>query len=257
MSASGRFAIVPARAVEDQRLGNAALRVLCCLGTYADKDGWCRPSMRTMSERVGLTRPTIIEHIQQLGRLGYVETKRRERPDGGCAANEYRLLFDRGLFAVQTRLQGAADQPALPLSDHPTPPVGPSDTPLSGQPTPHVGSGPTPKIKERPNRTTLSRSVPDLDTARQFETFWQAYPHRDGDPKKPALKLFAAAVRRSADPEAIIRGARNYAATMRANGTERRFLAQAKTWLNEERWNQHQEAPHSTGTGGFSYGHNT
>ena len=30
--------------VEDRRLGDAAFRVLTCLGTYADKDGWCWPS---------------------------------------------------------------------------------------------------------------------------------------------------------------------------------------------------------------------
>ena len=46
---SGRFAIVPARAIEDHRLGAAALRVLAALSTYSDKDGWCWPAQYARS----------------------------------------------------------------------------------------------------------------------------------------------------------------------------------------------------------------
>ena len=45
---SGRFAITPARAVEDRRLGDAAYRLLACLGTYAGRTAGaslaCQPS---------------------------------------------------------------------------------------------------------------------------------------------------------------------------------------------------------------------
>lgn len=36
---SGRFAVVPARAIDDRRLQPAGLRVLTVLCTYADRDG--------------------------------------------------------------------------------------------------------------------------------------------------------------------------------------------------------------------------
>ncbi len=40
---SGRFSIVPARAVEDRRLSAPAFRVLPALGTFSNKDGWDIP----------------------------------------------------------------------------------------------------------------------------------------------------------------------------------------------------------------------
>jgi hypothetical protein len=78
-----------------------------------------------------------------------------------------------------------------------------------------------------------------------FETFWRRYPSRrtHANPKEPARRKFAAAVRRGVDPADIIRGAENYRATIEANGADARYVAQAKTWLNEERWNDYREAP--------------
>src|ERR1044071_7308908 len=70
---SGRFAITPARAVEDHRLGDAAYRVLACLGTYADRDGWCWPSMATLADRLGVTPKAIQRSVRQLGALRYIE----------------------------------------------------------------------------------------------------------------------------------------------------------------------------------------
>jgi DNA-binding MarR family transcriptional regulator len=100
---SGRFAITPARAVEDHRLGDAAYRLLACLGTYADKDGWCWPSMPTLAERLGITRQAVQRSIRQLAELGYIEVEHRHRADGTQDRNRYRLLFDRALFEVRNR----------------------------------------------------------------------------------------------------------------------------------------------------------
>jgi hypothetical protein len=71
-----------------------------------------------------------------------------------------------------------------------------------------------------------------------FELFWRAYPTRGrhSNPKKPARAKFEAAVRRGADPTAIIRGAQAYADHVRRDGVGPRYVAQAATWLNQERW---------------------
>jgi len=114
---SGKFAIVSASAVDDQRLGHAGLRVLCCLGTYADKDGLAFPGMSTICERLGLTRTTVVWHLQRLEALGYVEIIRRTRADGGKDGNHYRLR--------------RAEQPAPPMSSHSTSPCRATRTPMS------------------------------------------------------------------------------------------------------------------------------
>jgi hypothetical protein len=98
---SGRFAITPARAVEDHRLGDAAYRVLACLGTYADKDGWCWPSTIALAKRLGITRQAVQRSLKQISELGYMEVTPHHRADGGHDRNRYRLLFDRALFEVR------------------------------------------------------------------------------------------------------------------------------------------------------------
>ena len=107
---SSRFSIVPARAVEDRRLSAPAFRVLAALGTYSDKDGWCWPSLTTLANQLGTRRQVVHRHVQDLAKLGYLESKRSQRRDGGNATNRYRLLFDRALFVVRDQLSEAEQE---------------------------------------------------------------------------------------------------------------------------------------------------
>jgi len=97
---SGRFSIIPARAVDDPELGLAALRVLNLLGTYGDKAGWCFPAMTTMAERLGVTRQAVQQQVNQLVKLGYLEKRERFNVNNGKpkgqTSNLYRILFDVG-----------------------------------------------------------------------------------------------------------------------------------------------------------------
>ena len=84
----------------------------------------------------------------------------------------------------------------------------------------------------------------DSTAGEQFDEFWRTYPSRrpHSNPKKPARAKYEAALKRGVAGWAIIRGAQNYAAYVEREGTDPKFVAQAKTWLNEERWVQYQEA---------------
>lgn len=74
-----------------------------------------------------------------------------------------------------------------------------------------------------------------------FDYFWQTYPRRDGaNPRKPAEAKFAALVKSGVDPEKMISEVKKLAQmeTTRGNiGT--RFIPQAITWLNQQRWADH------------------
>lgn len=72
----------------------------------------------------------------------------------------------------------------------------------------------------------------------EFEEFWRIFPPRSphGNPKKPAKVKFMALVRSGITAEEILAGAKRYATTVIATRTEPRFVAQAITWLNQERW---------------------
>ncbi len=74
--------------------------------------------------------------------------------------------------------------------------------------------------------------------------FWRAYPSRGrhSNPKKTARAKFEAALKRGVAAAVIIRGAENYAAIVESEGTNPKYVAQATTWLNQDRWQQYQEA---------------
>lgn len=72
-----------------------------------------------------------------------------------------------------------------------------------------------------------------------FDEFWNVYPKRDGsNPRKPACQKFANAIKRGVDPQQIIAGARAYSLHCQSKQiTGTAYVAQAVTWLNQERWN--------------------
>jgi len=111
-----------------------------------------------------------------------------------------------------------------------------------GQPSGEGSDSRSDEIQTKNNNRTSKyiygtiSGVSEVDA--DFEKFWSAYPKRAGqNPKKPARHMFAKLVRGGVDPNDIIDGAKKYAKQMageRKFNTE--FVAQAKTWLNQERW---------------------
>jgi hypothetical protein len=77
-----------------------------------------------------------------------------------------------------------------------------------------------------------------------FERFKKAYPRRDGsNPWQPAEKKFKALVKTGVNPEAIIAGAAALAREEGARGNVgTKFIPQAITWLNQQRWIDHAAA---------------
>ncbi len=94
---------------------------------------------------------------------------------------------------------------------------------------------PSSKEEEKDSRSVASATRPGNSL---FDRFKQAYPKRDGpNPWMPAAKKFMAFVKSGIDPEEIIGGAERYAKEMRGKGQERTpYVAQAQTWLNQQRW---------------------
>jgi hypothetical protein len=67
-----------------------------------------------------------------------------------------------------------------------------------------------------------------------FHEFWQAYPFRPGNPKKPAFEIYKKAIARGVFPSTILNAAKEYAATR--SGEDPKYTAMARTWLGQERW---------------------
>jgi len=99
-----------------------------------------------------------------------------------------------------------------------------------------------------PELATILKNAPreeviDHQFEIHFAKFWHKYPsrHPHSNPKKPAKQKFEAALKRGVPVEVIIRGAENYAAYVARETDDARFIAQAVTWLNQERWTEYQK----------------
>jgi hypothetical protein len=66
-----------------------------------------------------------------------------------------------------------------------------------------------------------------------FNEWWNLYPRRPNDPKKPALAKFKAALRKVSFDD-LMAATRAFAETRR--GEDPKFTPMAKAWLHQERW---------------------
>lgn len=92
-------------------------------------------------------------------------------------------------------------------------------------------------------RSDSANAAPDQIEA-DFGAFWAAYPRREGEnPKRPASLAYRRA-RKEAGADVLLAGAQRYAS--RTAGLDRRFIAQATTWLNQRRWQDDDVVPSGT-----------
>lgn len=133
MSSDPRYTIFAARAVFDDRLTAMDVRVLAALGTFTDRQGWCKPSQTTIAKRIGSNRTWVNASIKRLVDAGYVQAVKQARESGAQTVNLYRVLMD--MTAPEAAVDAASTGEIIELW-----PVQHSDTPLSaGQTGRNVG----------------------------------------------------------------------------------------------------------------------
>ena len=87
-----KLSILPARAVYDENLGHAELRVLAALGTYADVNGSCWPSIRTLAKRLGHKNRRVLQRrIRKLEALGYLVMSNKFDKRGAQVASQFHI----------------------------------------------------------------------------------------------------------------------------------------------------------------------
>lgn len=217
---------------ERSRMSGSALVVLLALADHANDQMEAWPSVPTLARlaRIKERQARVIMHdLIEAGEIAMVGTGPR-----GVV-----------IYCI-TCASTPAPQCTPALECTPAPQCTPTPAPQ------YRGEAATPALEctsplhpSAPKSSMNQKTKTDGLIDRAFEAFWSAYPSRapHGNPRKPAAKLFAAAIKNGADPDAIIRGAENYAATVAQARTDPKYVAQATTWLNQERWTDHQQAP--------------
>ena len=150
-----RFSVIPVRAVTDKSMPASVFRTLSALGLFTDKNGWCYPSLRALSEILGVSRSRISRHIKWLAEHGYLNVVPQYNADGSRGANLIQVRFDYPPEDTSETPpgQGGEDEAPVPLVEaspeadgngSPEPAQIPEGTPKSGDEAPAtepVGEG--------------------------------------------------------------------------------------------------------------------
>jgi hypothetical protein len=98
-----------------------------------------------------------------------------------------------------------------------------------------------PSTEDPPIRSVAVATRPRMPANDDFEKFKKAYPKREGSqPWQPARRAFEEAINAGETVERIVSAASKYASECdRLKITNTAKVAQARTWLNETRWNDY------------------
>jgi hypothetical protein len=174
------------------------------------------------SERGGIVAASPPEDWMPKGRPTYGDlcAQRNNRDNGIITEAEYQ----RRIEILQARMRAAE----------------PSEAPAEGHPEEREASLVSAKA---PPIVPLAAPRKHSTYDEAFEEFWATYPKRDGaNPKKPAADKLTRILKSGVPPAAILTGAKRYRAEcVEKNIVGTPYVAQAITWLNQERWGDYQQ----------------
>ena len=201
VTATEHFALIPEWVLYGN-ISSAAVRVYCVLHRYANSDGRCHPSRKSIASKARIGLSTVDRSIDELIALGALTVRHRTSDSGDPTSNEYTIIVNRPLF-TENRPHIEFEQRGLFKSDNQTK-----------------------AIVNQSQEPSISSSLDD-----GFDEFWSNYPRKVA--KKAALKAWRTA-RKEAQKEDIIAGVILYAIMRRDE--DPRFTPHASTWLNQGRW---------------------
>jgi Helix-turn-helix domain len=249
---SARFAIVPTIALEDERISHACLRILCVLCTFADKRGWCWPSLTTLAEKSRIARNDVTLHLKKLEAFGYIQRYRRGQ-NGRQLSNGYLVRFD---FPPDSEFSQVgpddlprSDNPTYPRSDQATPPRSDHPTPnypLNNKKDSGVGdSHEEPESKQyRPNGAAKPNG------GAGFESWWILWTIPGTKRGKGQAKRAYRTATKAVSAELLAKRLSEHVVRWSRNDTDLRFIPHPASWLNGERWEDDiREAPKSKWVG--------
>ena len=101
VSADNYFAIIP-EWVLDSEISANAVRLYCVFRRYADQNGYCFPSRKTLARRCRVSEATVDRLIKELEAIGALTVRNRRTETGEYKSSEYVVVSVRGGVYSQT-----------------------------------------------------------------------------------------------------------------------------------------------------------
>lgn len=193
--------------------------VLIAMADNATDEGYCYPSVPTISKKCSLTERSVFRCIKDLIKIGHLRKNNRTHKNGRNTSNEYWIIL----------IPELVDYELATLTEcHPHP-----DTVSPQRMTECHPSKDNHNIKPS-IKHTLSDKSDSVDFL--FEEFWKSYPLKDK--KQPCLKIFKKLKPSKQLFDQIMIGLEKYKqciASEHAAGFKRRYQLPS-TWLNGRGW---------------------
>ncbi|GHE70107.1 hypothetical protein GCM10019059_32420 [Camelimonas fluminis] len=227
-----------------QKIPSASAKfVLVAIANYADENGRCWPSQQALAADTSLSERSIRNAIHALEELGVIERIERRRQDGSRTSDAIQIVAFGASEPQPADFAGGLEKSAATTGKS----CRDNRQMTTEQPADFAGLTTfEPSLNHQENHSSAASPPRRPESDDLFDQFWAAYPRRGqaANPKKPAREKFARAVKAGANPQVIIAAARRYADIERRAGrfdTEK--VAQAMTWLNQQRWDDYAEQP--------------
>ena len=200
VTANEHFALIPEWVLYAD-ISPASVRVYCVLHRYANSDGKCHPSRKSIASKTRIGLSTVDRSIDELIALGAVTVRHRTSDSGDPTSNEYTVIVNRPLF-TENRPPIEFEQRGLFKSDNQT--------------------------KASMNQSQEPSISSSLDDG--FDEFWANYPRKVG--KGAARKAWKNAIKKTS-VELLQESALLYRLTC---PKDPQYIAHPASWLNAERW---------------------
>ena len=216
---TSKFGVVPTLAILDKTITHAELRVFSLLCSYADKNGECYPSQKTLADQLGIAREGMNRHIKSLEKTGWIKSVQRFRDDGSKRSKLYKIVHDHMGSDAGHQEGGDTEHHinnTLPIN---TPPM--TNTP--------DGDSRHEFIIDK-QEAGMSEHLNEVDVD-DVALWFAGYPRQQNRQKANSAYRLAC---RKTDAATLLRAAEAYAREMQ--GTDKTYIKRPENWLKEELW---------------------
>lgn len=202
----GNYIVIQAFMVKDLKLkGNELLIYAAIYGFSQTENQAFTGSLQYLADWTNSTKQGVIKNLKSLVAKGYIT--KDEQYINGVKFCEYRT----------TEFNGVLNKVENPIKQSLTPPI----------------------KQSLPNNIVFDiqadKKENNKNIEREFNTLWEAYPRKQG--KANAFKAYEKARKKGVKFQTVLDGVYLYAAYLKRNKVEDRFIKQGSTWFNQQCWN--------------------
>jgi len=199
------------------KVGNPLRKlVLIKLADNASDQGECWPSYQHIADQCEIGRSTVKLHIRELEKAGLLRREYRRKGELN-QSNVFHLSLDGG---ADPDLGGGA-----------------GDNPPGAGDNPGGGAGAAPRTSHSSEPVKEPKPTVTSDTPEGFEQFWKLYPKKKG--RKDAAKAWAKLKPNGELHQTLITALGSHCLSEDWTKDDGRYVPNASTWLNGERWTDH------------------